>query len=102
MTMQPRKHVMQQPNGAVIYVRVSTDEQADGPLNLSNQEQKCRSYCSQKGYSVLHVFTDPGQSARTSDRPEFQRMLAYCKAHHREVGFVIVQDLSRFARNNRD
>ena len=29
-------------------------------------------------------------------------MLAYCKAHRREIGYVIVQDLSRFARNNRD
>ena len=48
------------PNGAVVYVRVSTDEQAGGPLNLANQEQKCRGYCDQKGYSVMQVFIDPG------------------------------------------
>src|SRR5579862_8465605 len=89
-------------SGAVIYVRVSTDEQADGPLNLANQEQKCRSFCAQKGLQVLIVFIDSGESARTSQRPEFQRMIAYCKVHRREVGHVVVQDLSRFARNNRD
>ena len=88
--------------GAVIYVRVSTDEQADGALNLKNQEQKCRNYCDQKGYPVTRVFVDPGESARTADRPEFLRMLAYCKVNRREVGYVIVQDLSRFARNNGD
>ena len=92
---------MRNETGAVVYVRVSTDEQAVGALNLSNQEQKCRDYCGQKGYSVQEVFVDPGESARTADRPEFQRMLAYCKAH-RQVGYVVVQDLSRFARNNGD
>lgn len=48
---------------------------------------------------MLFVFTDPGESGRSADRPEFQRMLAFCKAHRREVGYVVVQDMSRFARN---
>jgi site-specific DNA recombinase len=87
--------------GGVIYLRVSYDEQVD-PVNLGNQEQKCRCYCNEKGINVLRVFIDPGESARTADRPEFQRMLAFCKARRREVGYVVVQDLSRFARNNRD
>jgi site-specific DNA recombinase len=56
----------------------------------------------QKDLRVLQVFKDSGQSARTSDRPEFQRMLAYCAANRRQIGYVVVQDLSRFARNNRD
>ena len=89
-------------NGAVIYVRVSTDEQANGPLNLNNQDKRCREYCRQKGLSILEVFVDPGESARSTDRREFQRMLAFCKAHRRDVGFVVVQDLSRFARNLQD
>lgn len=29
----------------VIYVRVSTDEQAVGALNLDNQERLCQEYC---------------------------------------------------------
>jgi site-specific DNA recombinase len=87
---------------AVLYVRVSTDEQADDPLNLSNQEQKCRNYCEQRGYEVVWVFIDSGESARTADRPEFQRMVNFCKTHRRDVGYVVVQDLSRFARNNGD
>src|ERR1039457_5129011 len=89
-------------NGAVLYVRVSTDEQANGPLNLRNQEKRCRDYCQQKSLPVLQVFVDPGESARSVERPEFQRMLAYCRTHRHEVGYVVVQDLSRFARNNQD
>ena len=91
-----------QGTGAVLYVRVSTDEQANGPFNLGNQERLCREYCRQHGWSVEEVFVDPGESARTVERPEFQRMLAYCKTHRRRIGYVVVQDLSRFARNNSD
>ena len=87
---------------AVLYIRVSTDEQANGPLNLDNQERRCREYCQRQGWQVVEVFIDSGESARTVDRPEFQRMLAYCRANRREVRYVVVQDLSRFARNNRD
>ena len=89
-------------NGAVLYVRVSTDDQANGPLNLSNQEKRCREYCRQKGLPVVQVFTDPGESARSVDRPEFQRMLRFCNAHMRDVRYLVVQDVSRFARNLRD
>lgn len=91
-----------QEDGAVLYVRVSTDEQASGPLNLVNQEKRCREYCKQQGWPVIEVFVDPGESARSVERPEFQRMLAYCRTHWRKVRYVVVQDLSRFARNNRD
>jgi site-specific DNA recombinase len=86
-------------NGAVLYVRVSTDEQASGSQNLSHQEQRCRDFCKREGLEVMAVFVDPGESARSADRPEFQKMLAFCKKHRREVRCVVVQDLSRFARN---
>jgi site-specific DNA recombinase len=83
-------------NRTVVYIRVSTDDQAEDPLNLVNQEKRCRIYCQQNGLSVDRIFIDAGESARTSDRPEFQRMLAYCKARRNEIRYVVVQDLSRF------
>jgi site-specific DNA recombinase len=91
-----------QGSGAVLYVRVSTDDQANGPLNLTNQETRCRDFCTREGWPVIAVFVDPGESARSADRPEFQKMLAFCMKHQREVRYVVVQDLSRFARNVTD
>ena len=38
----------QQAKGAVLYIRVSTTEQVEGPLNLINQESRCRDYCKQR------------------------------------------------------
>ncbi len=89
-------------NRAVLYVRVSTDDQANGPFNLRNQEQRCHDYCKQMGWQVVKVFIDRGESARSADRPEFQEMLSFCKAHRLDISCVIVQDLSRFARNIQD
>src|SRR5438477_7140821 len=89
-------------NGAVIYNRVSTAEQAEGPQNLENQENRCRKLCEQRNLVVQGVFTDAGESGRSADRPEFKRMMDYCRAHKKTVRFVVVQDLSRFARNQED
>jgi len=95
--------IKRQANGAVLYVRVSTDEQANGPFNLMNQEKRCRSYCESNGLKVLEVFTDAGASGRSAvNRLQFQSMLGFCKASRRDVGFVVVQDLSRFARDAKD
>ena len=100
--MRKRKGIHKRKgNWVVIYIRVSTDEQAVGALNLDNQERRCREYCERQGWLVVEVFVDSGESARTVDRPEFQRMLTYCRKN-REVRYVVVQDLSRFARNNQD
>ena len=93
---------MNKQHGAICYIRVSTEEQARDALNLNNQERRCRDFCVSRNLHVVRVFTDPGQSARSADRPEFQKMLGFCRQHRQEVSFVVVYDLSRFARNVRD
>lgn len=86
---------------AVMYLRVSTPEQAD-PLNLKNQEDGCRRLATQRGLTVAEVILGPGESGRTADRPSFVRLLSYCKSHRNKIGYVIVESLSRFARNVAD
>ncbi len=84
-----------------MYLRVSTPEQAD-PLNLKNQEDGCRRLAAQRGISVAEVILGPGESGRTADRPSFIRLLSYCKTQRKRIGYVIVESLSRFARNVAD
>ena len=86
---------------AVMYLRVSTPEQAD-PLNLKNQEDGCRRLATQRGLTVAEVILGPGESGRTADRPSFVRLLSYCEAHRKRIGYVIVESVSRFARNVAD
>jgi site-specific DNA recombinase len=90
-----------QASEAVLYLRVSTPEQAD-PLNLTNQENGCRRLADQRGIVVREVILGPGESGRRADRPSFVKLLSYCKAHRNRIGYVIVESLSRFARNVAD
>jgi site-specific DNA recombinase len=98
--MKKRKKGIDRTN-AVIYCRVSTDEQVDN-LSLSTQRRRSITYCSQNGWPVKEVFQDEGRSAKTTQREEFQRMLRYCHDPANRVGYVVVHDLSRFSRNAND
>ena len=87
--------------GAVIYVRVSTKEQTEN-LSLPTQLRACEEYCSRQGYEVLERFKEEGESAKTADRPELQRLLKYCRTNKGRVHFVVVFNLTRFAREKYD
>jgi site-specific DNA recombinase len=83
---------------AVIYLRVSTDEQAKSGLGLEAQEARCRAWAEANGYDVAAVFVDDGASARTLKRPELEKALAALKP-----GRVLVSyRLDRLTRTQAD
>jgi site-specific DNA recombinase len=86
---------------AVIYCRVSTKEQAQN-LSLPTQLRLCREYCQREKFEVAEVFEDAGESAKTTDRPELQRLIHFCSTKKNRVQFVIVLNLTRFSRNAGD
>ena len=86
---------------AVIYCRVSTAEQTKN-LSLSTQMAACKAYCGQHGYRVVKAFVDAGESAKTTDRPELQRLLEFCLSRKAKVELLVVYNLSRLARNVND
>jgi len=87
--------------GAVLYARVSTIEQAATNNSLPVQRTKFHTLCAQRNLTALETFVDK-QSGRNTERPAFQKMLAYCRAHKHTVSCVVVADLSRLARNVAD
>jgi putative ABC transport system permease protein len=87
--------------GAVIYVRVSTKEQTEN-LSLPTQLRACEEYCKGQGYDVLERFHEEGESAKTTDRSQLQALLKYCRTHKGKVHFVVVYNLTRFAREKYD
>jgi site-specific DNA recombinase len=91
---------------AVLYLRVSTSKQADKDndpdgYSLPAQEDACRRKAEALGAEVVAVFVDRGESAKTADRRQFQRMLAFVQEHG-DIDFVILDKVDRFARNRRD
>jgi len=91
----------QQPNVGLIYLRVSTKEQMEN-LSMEVQETRCTEWCKSRGIRIDAVFHDDGKSARTTQRPEFQNMLGHIRSKRGQIGYVVVHDLSRFARNLED
>src|SRR5713101_7916653 len=85
--------------GAVCYARVSTVEQAEKNNSLSVQDGKFKNHCDRNGIGILETFVDKQSARTTAKRPEFQRMMEFCKRNHKRISHVIVADLSRLARN---
>ena len=87
--------------GAVIYIRVSTKEQTEN-LSLPTQLRACEDYCRREGLDVLARFKEEGESAKTADRTELQKLLTFCRTNKGRVHFVVVFNLTRFARDKYD
>ena len=86
---------------AVIYCRVSTKGQVEN-FSLATQEKECRLWCARNGYAVDRIFIDAGESAKTANRPDFLRLLEYCRTNKKFLQVLVVHTLSRFSRNTQD
>jgi site-specific DNA recombinase len=87
---------------AVVYTRVSTEEQAKTGLSLENQEKACIDFAERSGHKVLEVFREEGVSAKTANRKELHRLLNYCRTNKGSVDALIVWKVDRFARRAED
>ncbi|HEX6369077.1 MAG TPA: recombinase family protein [Longimicrobium sp.] len=93
---------MQLQKTAIIYCRVSSLDQVEG-TSLETQEQICREHAAKLGYSVLTVFIERGESAKSAERTQLKAALAYCSSRRKTpVDFFVVYKLDRFARNVED
>lgn len=84
---------------AVIYCRVSSEEQAKEGESLSAQERRCKAYCESKNWSVIRVFIEAGESGRTDDRTQLKKLLAFCFERANMVSSVVCLKQDRFSRN---
>jgi site-specific DNA recombinase len=84
------------PKKAILYTRVSTDEQARSGYSLAQQLETLRDYAIREGYEVLEEVADPGQSGASLERPGMDRVRDLVAAGG--VSVVLAQDRDRFAR----
>ncbi len=102
---KPRARAPEARPTAVIYLRVSTKEQAQRGgeaegFSIPAQREACRRKAEAFGAQVIEEFIDAGESARSAHRPELQRMLGFIK--EQRVSFAIVHKVDRLARNRVD
>src|ERR671914_2116530 len=84
------------PKRAILYARVSTDEQARSGYSLAQQLEALREYAAREGYEVLEEVTDPGSSGASLERPGMDRVRDLVTGGG--VSVVLAQDRDRIAR----
>ena len=83
---------------AIIYARYSSDNQREE--SIEGQIRECMEFAERNGITVFGTYIDRALSAKTDNRPEFQRMI---KDSYRNLfDTVLVWKLDRFARNRYD
>lgn len=87
-------------NRVAIYVRVSTNEQAAEGYSIAEQTERCRKYCEAMKYTVARIYTDPGFSGASLDRPAMQQMIEDAKEGRFDT--VLVYKFDRLSRSQKD
>jgi site-specific DNA recombinase len=83
---------------AILYARVSTDEQALSGYSLAQQIQALKAFAAGEGCEILEEIQDPGQSGATPAGPGMDRGRDLVAAG--DVFVLLAQDRGRFARES--
>ena len=90
-----------QQQTAVIYARVSSEEQVQG-YSIQAQLRACREWAEKHGYKISKEYLDEGYSAsRNLDKREsFKGLLSDAASNSHPFDIIIVHKLDRFSRDS--
>lgn len=80
-----------------IYIRVSTEEQANEGYSIPAQKRRLKSFCIAQDWDIADFYVDEGISAKNMDRPELKRMINDIEAG--KIECVLVYRLDRLTRS---
>lgn len=88
---------------AILYIRVSTDEQADKGYSQRNQDEVLQRYCAARSISVRCIIYED-HSAKTFNRPAWKEMLRNLKKQKSKSlpDYILFTKWDRFSRNTSD
>ncbi len=86
---------------ADIYIRVSTDEQADKGYSQRSQNEVLRKYCEANRITIRKTIYED-HSAKTFIRPEWQKLLLELKKLKNRPDLILFTKWDRFSRNAPD
>ena len=95
-TMSPKMQVIR----VALYVRVSTDKQAEYGLSLDAQRAELERYCRERKFDIAELYVDGGYSGKDTERPAFQRMIS--ELREGGVHGIVVTKLDRLTRSIRN
>lgn len=86
---------------AILYIRVSTDEQADTGYSQRHQEEMLQRYCELHHIYIRHKYFED-HSAKNFYRPEFKKLLIHIRKEKNISELLLFTKWDRFSRNAGD
>lgn len=83
-----------------LYIRVSTDEQAQQGFSIDNQKERLAAYCISQGWIDYRFYIDDGYTGTNMDRPALRRMIRHIQEG--KIKTVLVYKLDRLGRKQKD
>src|ERR1700730_9869635 len=90
-----------------VYVRVSTEEQAQlKEGSIDTQKHRSRLFVESKLVhepkwgNIVEIYADEGFSAKNTKRPAYQKLMT--DVRRKKINLILVSDLSRLSRNIMD
>ncbi|WP_270087214.1 recombinase family protein [Sphingobacterium sp. SYP-B4668] len=82
---------------AIRYLRFSRKGQSNG--SIERQELYTDQWIENNRVELTDTFIDRGKSAKTFDRPDFQKLQEFVAKHHKKVEYLLVDQMDRFSRD---
>lgn len=79
------------------YVRVSTGEQAEAGYGLAAQRAAVEVECDRRGWNLVQIFSDEGESGKDLDRPALREALEFIAIGN--CAGMVVSKLDRLSRS---
>lgn len=84
----------------VLYIRVSTEAQAEEGYSIGAQQERLEAYCRAMGWKNYQFYIDPGFSGSNLNRPQMQQLITDVQSG--KVCAVVVYKLDRLSRSQKD
>lgn len=88
-----------EPTHAVLYIRVSKEEQVKEGFSIPAQKNRLQAFCTSQGWVIEETYIDEGVSAKDMNRPELQRLLQDIKTKRIQADVLLVWRLDRLTRS---
>lgn len=79
-----------------IYIRVSTQEQAQEGYSIAAQRERLLAFCAAQGWTEYRFYVDEGVSAKDTNRPQLNLLFNHIKSG--QINMILVYRLDRFTR----
>ena len=83
---------------AALYIRVSTQEQAQEGYSIGEQRERLIAYCKAHDWAIADIYVDGGYSGSNLKRPAIQKLMTETA----KFDVVLVYKLDRLSRSQRD